>query len=120
MSDEGMKFVVFKRTDEERPEFESFLTVDVKHSKALCVFESSAAAEAFLLHSGMSGEEWQAIERAPEEAASLVERLTDWADMGFVVVNPLPHRFGPKSFRARESASPGEGRKHRPEGHGQD
>lgn len=108
MSDGEMKFVVFRRVDEERPEFESFLTVDVKHSKALCVFESLAAAEAFLLHAGLPDGEWRKVERAPEEVASLVERLTDWADMGYVVVNPLPRRFGPRSLHPAKAA-PAEG-----------
>jgi hypothetical protein len=111
LSDEGMKFVVIRRADEGRPEFERFLTVDVKHSKALCVFESLAAAEAFLLHAGVSDEEWRTVERSPEDMAGLVERLTDWVDMGYVVVNPLPRRFGPKSFHPPDGAPPGEKRK---------
>ena len=110
MSHEGMRFVVVRQVDEGRPEFESFLMVDVKHSKALCVFESLAAAEAFLLHAGLSDEGWRTIEREPEDVAGLVERLTDWADMGYVVVNPIPRRFGPRSFRPRETP-PGERRK---------
>ncbi|WP_166394980.1 hypothetical protein [Rubrobacter marinus] len=111
LSDGAMKWVVVRRADEGRPEFESFLTVDVKHSKALCVFESMAAAEAFLLHAGIPGEGWRTIEQAPEDVAGLVERLTDWADMGYVVVNPLPRRFGPRSFNPPGGASSGERRK---------
>lgn len=110
MNEDGMKLVVIRRVDEGRPEFESFLTVDVKHSKALCVFESPAAAEAFLLHAGVSEAEWRTTERDPEEMAGLVERLTDWVDMGYVVINPLPRRFGPRSLRPGD-APPGEGRK---------
>ncbi len=105
-----MRFVILRQADEGRPEFESFLMVDVKHSKALCVFESLAAAEAFLLHAGLSDEGWRTIERDPEDVAGLVERLTDWVDMGYVVVNPIPRRFGPRSFRP-SGASPGESRK---------
>ena len=111
MSGEGMKFVVVKQPDMGQPEFERFLTAEVKHSKALCVFESQVAAEAFMLHAGISDEGWQLIEDAPEDIASLIERLMDWADMGYVVMNPLSRRFGPKSPHHSHGTSPQIGRK---------
>ncbi len=105
MTDEEMKFAIIKQTDIGQPQFQGFFTVEVKHSQALCVFESLAAAEAFLLHAGISGEGWQIIDSVPEEVVSIIERLMDWADMGYVVVNPLPRRYGRRAANHSHNAA---------------